>query len=108
MEIDELPIVKVCTHATCAGRGSKEIFQRLQAELHGEAIVRACPDCFDACEDGPNVLVNGELLQRVTRAKSVSLVRNALLTPSRKSDGRGIRPLSELDSVLDDFDYPSG
>jgi NADH:ubiquinone oxidoreductase subunit E len=103
MEIDELPIVKVCTHLTCAGRGSKEIFQRLQAELHGEAIVRACPDCFDACEHGPNILVNGELLQQVTRETSVSLVRDALLSPSSKSDGRGTRHLSELDSVLDEF-----
>lgn len=95
--------IKVCVHRTCASRGSCEIFQRLQAELYDEAIVREYPHCFDACDDGPNVAVNGELLHHVSLETATAMVRQTLDRPSLKSDGQGIRPIAELDSVLDDL-----
>jgi NADH:ubiquinone oxidoreductase subunit E len=99
-------IIKVCIHTTCAHRGSCAIFQRLQAEMYDEAAVREYPHCFDACDDGPNISVNGELIHRVSLETAVQYVRRALERPSLKSDGQGIRPLSELDDVLDDLTRP--
>lgn len=106
MNADDMPIIKVCSHATYASRGSCEIFRKLQAELYGEALVLECGHCLDACEDGPNVLVNGELIQHVTKETAVATVRQTLATPSLKSDGQGVRPISDLDAVLDDLTRP--
>lgn len=99
----EKGIVKVCVHTTCASRGSCAIFQKLQAELYDEASVREYPHCFDHCEDGPNISVNGELIHHVSLETAARAVREALKRPSLRSDGQGIRPLTELDEVLDDL-----
>ncbi len=99
----EKAIIKVCVHKTCASRGSCAIFERLQAELYDEATVREYPHCFDHCEDGPNVSVNGELIHHVSLETAPQVVRETLRHPSLRSDGQGIRPLAELDDVLDDL-----
>lgn len=101
--MEEKATIKVCTHTKCASRGSGAIFQKLQAELYDEAFVREYPHCFDQCEDGPNVSVNGEILNRVSVGGAVDAVRQALRQPSLKSDGQGVRPMAELDAVLDDL-----
>lgn len=99
----EKAIIKVCTHTTCASRGSCAIFQRLQVETYDTAVVREYPHCFDACDDGPNISVNGELVHHVSLETAARDVRLAFERPSLKSDGQGIRPLAELDDVLDDL-----
>ncbi len=101
--MSEKAVVKVCIHKTCASRGSCAIFQRLQAELYDEANVREYPYCFDMCDDGPNISVNGELINHTSLETAVRDVRQALERPSLKSDGQGIRPISELDQALDDL-----
>lgn len=99
---EQKPIVKVCTHTKCQSKGSKEIFDTLRAELYDEALVLKYPHCFDHCENGPNVSVNGQVLHHVNNDSAVSQVRNELKHPSPKSDGPGTRPIGDLDEVLDE------
>ncbi|MEP7162971.1 MAG: (2Fe-2S) ferredoxin domain-containing protein, partial [Candidatus Moraniibacteriota bacterium] len=78
MESEQKPIIKVCTHADCCQRGSEGLFEKLQAELYGEATVLRYPDCFDHCEEGPNVSVNGNLLRGVRLSEATKRVREEL------------------------------
>lgn len=71
--------------------------------MYDTAVVREYPHCFDVCDDGPNISVNGEIIHRVSLETAPQDVRRALEQPSPKSDGQGVRPLVELDTVLDDL-----
>ena len=104
--MSEKAVVKVCTHTNCTKRGSTAIFDRLRAELYDEANVREYPHCFDMCDDGLNISVNGELIHHTSLETAFRDVRQALERPSLKSDGQGIRPMAELDDVLDDLTQP--
>jgi NADH:ubiquinone oxidoreductase subunit E len=95
------PIVKVCVHEECRGRGSERIYARLCDECGGEAEIRKTEDCFRLCKIGPNVAVNGNVLHHMRENNAVLRVRSELRSPSIKRDGIGARSLDDLDDVLD-------
>lgn len=99
--IQELPIVKICTDTKCERRGSRGITQKLQAELHEQAVVVPCDTCMSGCKWGVNGSVNGQRVSEMNSENAVSKVREELKNPSIKSDGIGTKSLDELDTVLD-------
>jgi NADH:ubiquinone oxidoreductase subunit E len=93
--------VKVCVHTTCCMNGSEKIYEKLSQELGETVDVGKTIDCFRFCKSGPNVSVNGSIMQGVRLNDAVSRVRREIAMPSRKIDAAGTKSIDELDDVLD-------
>lgn len=97
------PIVKVCVHKDCCGRGSERVYEALRREHLSDIDLQKTDECFRFCKDGPNVAVSGAVLHRVSERSAVSRIRSELRHPSKKTDGVGTRSLNDLDDVLNDL-----
>lgn len=97
--------IKVCVHKDCAFRGGEEVYQNLKEGLsQEEALVLKTDACFDYCNEGPNIVLNDNIVKDVRPFTAVEHVRAELENPSCKADGIGSRPLHELDDVLDSIE----
>lgn len=97
------PIVKVCVHRDCCGRGSERLYEALHRECSAEADIRKTDECFRFCKSGPNIAVSGNVLHHMNERDAVSRVRSEIRHPSKKTDGVGSRAIDDLDDVLDDL-----
>lgn len=93
--------IKVCVHKTCCMRGSEKIYDKLVQDMGDTADVGKTIDCFRFCKSGPNVSVNGTILQGMHLSDATSRVKREILKPSRKVEGAGTKSIDELDDVLD-------
>ena len=97
--------IKVCVHKDCAFRGSEEVYLNLKEGLTPEeALVLKTDTCFDYCNEGPNIVLNDNIVKGIRPFTAVEQVRAELENPSCKADGIGSRPLGDLDDVLDNLD----
>lgn len=95
--------VKVCVHKTCCMNGSEQIYEKLAHDLADTAEVTKTVDCFRFCKSGPNVSVNGTILQGVHLADATTRIKREIIKPSRKVEGAGTKSIDELDDVLESF-----
>ena len=97
--------IKVCVHKDCCQKGSEDVYLALKDGLSKEeAVVLKVDDCFNFCEEGPNIALNDNILKGVRPFTAVEQVRAELNNPSCKADGLGSRPLDDLDYVLDSIE----
>lgn len=97
--------IKVCIHKDCCQKGSEQVYQNLKEGLgKDEAVVLKMDECFNFCEEGPNIAINDNIVRGVKPFTAVEQVRQELNDPSCKADGLGSRPLDDLDHVLDSLD----
>jgi (2Fe-2S) ferredoxin len=83
--------------------GSEKIYEKLAHDLADTADVTKTVDCFRFCKSGPNVSVNGTILQGVHLADATRRIQHEIIKPSRKVEGTGTKSIDELDDVLDSF-----
>lgn len=96
--------IRVCTHETCCKRGSRKIYDVLKRSLNEtEHDIATTNDCFRFCNSGPNVAVNGCLLNSVNPTTVVSRIRKALSEKTVKREAIGTRSIDELDDALDEL-----
>ena len=93
--------IKVCVHVNCCMNGSEKIYEKLASDLAETAEVSKTVDCFRFCKSGPNVSVNGTILQGVRLGDATARIRREITHPSRKVEGSGTKSIDELDDVLD-------
>jgi (2Fe-2S) ferredoxin len=67
------------------------------------ADIATTPNCFRLCQKGSNVAVDGNVLNFVKAADAVRRVQSEIRHPSRKTEGIGLRPIEDLDDVLDNL-----
>jgi hypothetical protein len=84
-------------------RGSEKIYETLTRDLAETVDVGKTIDCFRFCKSGPNVSVNGTVLQGMHLNDATSRVKQEIVKPSRKIEGIGTKSIDELDDVLDDL-----
>ncbi len=97
--------IKVCIHKDCAFRGGEEVYTNLKEGISPEeALILKTDTCFDYCNEGPNIVLNDNIVKGVTPFSAVERVRAELENPSCKADGIGSRSLEELDDVLDNIE----
>jgi len=74
--------VKVCTGTNCFLKGSQHILHDLldhvQQEGLGEQVDLGASFCFEKCEQGPTVSVNGNKIQRCTAAAAKTEINQKL------------------------------
>lgn len=96
--------IRVCVNVNCCQRGSKDVAAVLQeAFTDDEAEIFITENCFRFCKSGPNVAVNGAILNHVHPSDAEKRVRKAITTKSVKKEAVGTRPLDELDAALDEM-----
>ncbi len=109
MESSSQPIptratIKVCCGEKCTQKGALDIYKNLKEGIPSEeALVLKQDNCLGACERGPNLSLNDNLVTDVTPFLAVELIREKLLDPSCRADGLGSQSIEKLDALLDDM-----
>ncbi len=100
---DTRATLKVCLQEKCCQKGARNIFIALkQGFAPEEAFITESPRCLSGCKEGPNIVVNDNIMRGVRPISVVETVRTELKNPSCKADGIGSRSIDDLESVLDD------
>lgn len=101
---DTRATLKVCLEEKCCQKGAQNVFIALkQGFAPEEAFVTRSSRCLSGCKEGPNIVVNDNILRGVRPISVVETVRTELKNPSCKADGIGSRSIDDLDTVLDDI-----
>ena len=82
---------------------SEQIYEKLAHDLADTADVTKTIDCFRFCKSGPNVSVNGTILQGIRLTDATTRINREIIKPSRKVEGAGTKSIDELDDVLESF-----
>lgn len=104
-KISSRATIKVCLQDKCRSRGAENVYKNLKDGLtQEEALILPIKECFNRCEDGPNIVINDNIVRNVKPFLAVETVRRELADPSCKADGLGSKTIDELDTVLDAID----
>jgi NADH-quinone oxidoreductase subunit G len=89
--------VSVCLGTNCYLKGSQEVLNGVlrhaeQTNLEGRLDVRAS-FCFEQCEHGPNVMIDGECVHNCTAAKAIDELNSRIESdrPAQTADAENVR-----------------
>lgn len=97
--------VKVCLGEKCCMKGAKDIYTNLKEGLtKEEALVLPVHECLGFCKDGPNIVINDNIVKGVKPFSVVETVRQELSDTSCRADGLGSKSIDTLDDVLENIE----
>lgn len=63
-------VIKLCHGSSCFARGNKSLVRAVQLFIQAhqleDKVSFSGDHCFDNCSDGPNMRVNGKLVQNIS------------------------------------------
>jgi NADH:ubiquinone oxidoreductase subunit E len=75
-------IIKLCHGSSCFSRGNKELVNVIQHFIRinnlEDKVAFSGDHCFETCNEGPNIRINGKLYQQVNIENITEILKNEL------------------------------